>query len=1066
VEIFNSWTNLTSVTSGGTDSLSGGVGYIMIEAAELIKSTYSGWAPTEIDAFKDMLVYPGYSTTSAPSGTKTFYWMSYQGDPGRHGNQGLSGWRTVMAMGIFLDNEIMYDRALRHLKGLPHRSDDLPYPSGPRNRISLNSSNAYYDDYKTTAGSATVDYGFNGVMTYYLWENGQSQESSRDQQHVFFGIGLIGSMAEMAWNQGEDIYSHENDRLLLGLEYSMRYNVTNSFPDQLTPWEPTAAGGEFIQRDDRTLRWYSKAINPDGRGGFSNVRPIFEIPVAHYIGRGFKTETEAKWTLRARDKAIEESGYEVAGWSNDAIGWGGLSARRPDYCYGDPVSGFSSGVPMYGMNVLPGTLEAENYDAFAINGEGHTYHDLTATNAGGAYRTEDGVDISTCSEGGYCLTSLEAGEWLTYTVAVPAAGNYDLAIRCAASASGGKVKFSFGGTDKTGEVAVPFETADWTDVTIATGVPLSKGVQSMRIDFSGSSNAFDLNSISITRDTNSLVGCWSFDDGAGSVATDSSGFGNHGTVENATWVSGADGGALDFNGSTSRVTLPVAAFDSISSEISIAMWVYGDDFQPLEDSVFYAVDGSNARVLNIHLPFSNTNVYWDAGYDSGYDRIYKTANDSVYKGKWNHWAFTKSATDRTMKIFLNGTLWHSGSGKTKIITGITAATIGSQITSASYNGLIDDIRLYNIALSDAEIQDLYQDYPINKVGEFTDQQDVGIPALAGSAAYTNGVYTVTGGGNDIYNTADNFYFVSKEHSNDGKIETQVTSVQNTDNWAKAGIMFRETTATGSKEVLVALRPDRQVTMQSRSATDGSTTSYGTFGDTINPKWIRLERSGNLFSGYYSIDGQSWTIIQSVSVSMASDILKGLAVSSHNDAALCTATLNMVPPAPTGLTAGTISADQIDLFWNPATSATAYNLKRSASSGGPFALLVGELSSTNHSDAGLSAGTNYYYVVSGEYYGVDGANSLELTAVPSAVIDPDDIIFGETEVGAGGSDLILSVPVSGLGHNYQVKSSESLVDPVWENATDVFPGNGSELLIEVPILGNQTNLYYKLEAWRQ
>jgi hypothetical protein len=169
VEIFNSWTNLTSVTSGGTDSLSGGVGYIMIEAAELIKSTYSGWAPAEIDAFKAMLVYPGYSTTSAPSGTKTFYWMSYQGDPGRHGNQGLSGWRTVMAMGIFLDNEIMYDRALRHLKGLPHRSDDLPYPSGPRNRISLNSSNAYYDDYKTTAGSATVDYGFNGVMTYYLW---------------------------------------------------------------------------------------------------------------------------------------------------------------------------------------------------------------------------------------------------------------------------------------------------------------------------------------------------------------------------------------------------------------------------------------------------------------------------------------------------------------------------------------------------------------------------------------------------------------------------------------------------------------------------------------------------------------------------------------------------------------------------------------------------------------------------------------------------------------------------------------------------------------------------------
>ena len=89
VEIFNAWTNLTSVTSGGTDSLSGGVGYIMIEAAEIIKNTYDGWLPPEIDAFKNMLVYPGYSTTSEPSGDTTFYWMSYQGDPGRHGNQGL-----------------------------------------------------------------------------------------------------------------------------------------------------------------------------------------------------------------------------------------------------------------------------------------------------------------------------------------------------------------------------------------------------------------------------------------------------------------------------------------------------------------------------------------------------------------------------------------------------------------------------------------------------------------------------------------------------------------------------------------------------------------------------------------------------------------------------------------------------------------------------------------------------------------------------------------------------------------------------------------------------------------
>ena len=199
IEIFNSWRNLTSVTSNGTTALSGGVAYIMIEAAEIIKSTYDGWPEDEIQDFKDMLVYPGYSNVAVPAGVSrtygSFYWQAYQGDPARHGNQGLSGWRTVMAMGIFLDNEIMYDRALRYIQGLPHRSDDLPYPVGPRTSTGLVSTGDYADTYGTVDGGNIEDYGYNEVMTHYIWENGQCQESSRDQQHTFFGIGLLCSMA-------------------------------------------------------------------------------------------------------------------------------------------------------------------------------------------------------------------------------------------------------------------------------------------------------------------------------------------------------------------------------------------------------------------------------------------------------------------------------------------------------------------------------------------------------------------------------------------------------------------------------------------------------------------------------------------------------------------------------------------------------------------------------------------------------------------------------------------------------------------------------------------------------
>ena len=807
VEIFNAWKNLTSVTSAGTDSLSGGVGYIMIEAAEIIKSTYSGWSASDVQAFKDMLVYPGYSTTSAPSGTKTFYWMSYQGDPGRHGNQGLSGWRTVMAMGIFLDNEIMYERALRYIQGLPHRSDDLAYPPGPRTTNALLSSTDYADTYSTINSTTTADYGYNEVMTHYIWENGQCQESSRDQQHVFFGIGLLCSMAEMAWNQGDDLYSNANDRLLLGLEYNMKHNVSNirSYPDQTSWWEPAVASGEFIQRLDRTARWFSKAISPDGVGGFPDKRPIFEMPLAHYVGRGLKTAQDVKWTTRARDIAIEESGYEVGGWTNDAIGWGGLTFRRPDYCYGDPISGFSSGLPVYAMNVLPGTLEAENYDYFTTSGEGRTFHDLTMTNTGGQYRPADGVDIADCSEGGHALDSLEAGEWLTYTVAVPSTAQYDISIRYAASQAGGKIKFSFGGVDKTDEVSVPFGGADSTGLTdwktfkVASGVSLSKGVQSMKVSIAGTSGTFRLNQLSISRDPNVLAAHWKFNETAGTVAADSTGNGYHGTVTSPGWVSGMDGNALNFNGSSTKVTVPSSSFGTISNEISISMWVNGSAQQPVNNSAFYAVAGTT-RVLNIHLPYGDSSIYWDAGNSNGYDRINKLAVDSQFKNGWNHWVFTKNASAGTMKIYHNGVLWHSGTGKTKTITGITAATIGSQITGLNYSGNIDDVRLYNVELSDQEIASLYYQAPVFAVG--------------------------------------------------------------------------------------------------------------------------------------------------------------------------------------GLVAGSTGETQIGLSWNAAAGATAYNLKRSLTSGGPYTLAVGGLTDPNFVDGGLSTGTTYYYVVNAVYNGVESVQSAEASGVPT------------------------------------------------------------------------------------
>src|ERR1700679_2256456 len=83
--------------------------------------------------------------------------------------------------------------------------------------------------------------------------------------------------------------------------------------------------------------------------------------------------------------------------------------------------------------------------------------------------------------------------------------------------------------------------------------------------------------------------------------------------------------------------------------------------------------------------------------------------------------------------------------------------------------------------------------------------DIGNPSLAGSADFTNGIWTVTGGGVEIGDTNDAFNFVSQPYGSDGAITAQVTSLQNTDTnsgLSSAGVMFRNDTTGGAANLAV------------------------------------------------------------------------------------------------------------------------------------------------------------------------------------------------------------------------------------------------------------------------
>jgi regulation of enolase protein 1 (concanavalin A-like superfamily) len=148
-------------------------------------------------------------------------------------------------------------------------------------------------------------------------------------------------------------------------------------------------------------------------------------------------------------------------------------------------------------------------------------------------------------------------------------------------------------------------------------------------------------------------------------------------------------------------------------------------------------------------------------------------------------------------------------------------------------------------------------------------------------------YTVSAGGTDIWNNADAFRFAYKKLNGNGSIIARVDSVVNTNAWAKAGVMIRETLDAGSKNALVAVTPGNGVSFQDRDMTDGASIYTGATG-IVAPYWVRLTRTGNAFKAERSADGKTWTQVGTTdaAITMGASVYIGLAVTSH-DAALAT-----------------------------------------------------------------------------------------------------------------------------------------------------------------------------------
>ena len=172
----------------------------------------------------------------------------------------------------------------------------------------------------------------------------------------------------------------------------------------------------------------------------------------------------------------------------------------------------------------------------------------------------------------------------------------------------------------------------------------------------------------------------------------------------------------------------------------------------------------------------------------------------------------------------------------------------------------------------------------------TDIGDVGAAGHSFVDEDSGPEFTVTGSGGDVWGTADEFHFLSREMVGDFDFSARMAFVDDLDKWTKAGLMMRDGLSPGARHAFVIQTPrtERGVAFQRRPVSGGS--SLHTAGPaTAPPGFLRLVREGDVVRAYHkAAPGDSWVLIgNQVFTSLPRTVRIGFAVSSHVDGSLAT-----------------------------------------------------------------------------------------------------------------------------------------------------------------------------------
>lgn len=287
-------------------------------------------------------------------------------------------------------------------------------------------------------------------------------------------------------------------------------------------------------------------------------------------------------------------------------------------------------------------------------------------------------------------------------------------------------------------------------------------------------------------------------------------------------------------------------------------------------------------------------------------------------------SFTVTSSVAGGGYFIDGS-WHTSTSTTNDVVGIRhvlsalpTETLGGQryrLSGWASGGVLTDS--FATAASPTTHTVNFEAAPTGPPAPWT-SVDVGAPIMAGTADYaaSSGTFYVDGGGADMFGAADQFHYVYRTLTGDGSIVARVRYQTDSSDWTKSGVMVKQAAASGSPYIADLVTPDASPSRPNINGVNcvfpstapgagcdaplppiiptvghGIRVEYNAKGSMsvttvpagfVSPnKWLKLQRTGDLLTAFYSTDGVTWARIGATTIAMTNPVTIGLFVCSHN-----------------------------------------------------------------------------------------------------------------------------------------------------------------------------------------